>query len=432
MDPRGVEDPITVSATGDPGSPGHHQATAPTTSGLAIGALVAAFLLPVVGLVLGYLARRDIDNSRGAKSGRGLATAAIVVGWIIVAPAIVFGAFALIGALLSTLSGGAQGSLQDNAYKLTLAASVVLVFFSLLLLILYLAGKTRGKVQTPLARLIFLGPAIVLLVVGLIIPAVATFIASFKDPDSVKAVGWANYAWIFGTPDNRQFLINTALWIIITPVFSTALGLTLALLMDRMKRESLPKSLIFMPMAISFVGASIIWGLVYEFRQPGDPQVGLLSAVVSVFGIDPPNWLLWQPWNNFLLMIIMIWIQTGFAMVVLSAAVKAIPADVTEAAMLDGASGWKLFTKVTVPMIRGTLVVVLTTIAIGVLKVFDIVRTMTNGNFGTQVVANEMYAQSFVQFDAGRGSALAVVLFVAVIPLVIYNIVQLRKEQSIR
>jgi alpha-glucoside transport system permease protein len=199
-----------------------------------------------------------------------------------------------------------------------------------------------------------------------------------------------------------------------------------------MKRESLPKSLIFMPMAISFVGASIIWGLVYEYRDPAETQVGLLSAVVSAFGIEPPNWLLWQPWNNFLLMVIMIWIQTGFAMVVLSAAIKAIPTDVTEAAMLDGATGWNLFRKVTVPMIRGTLVVVLTTIAIGVLKVFDIVRTMTNGNFGTQVLANEMYAQAFVQFDKGRGSALAVVLFVAVIPLIVYNVVQLRKEQSIR
>ncbi|HEY5134825.1 MAG TPA: sugar ABC transporter permease, partial [Candidatus Nanopelagicales bacterium] len=228
---------------------------------------------------------------------------------------------------------------------------------------------------------------------------------------------------------------NTALWILITPIFSTALGLTLALLLDRMKRESLPKALIFMPMAISFVGASIIWNLVYQYRDPTvtDTQVGLLSAFVMKLGwANPPNWLLWQPWNNFLLMVIMIWIQTGFAMVVLSAAVKAIPTEITEAAMLDGATGWKLFQKVTVPMIRGTLVVVLTTIAIGVLKVFDIVRTMTNGNFGTQVVANEMYAQSFVQFDYGRGSALAVVLFVAVVPLIVYNVTQLRKEQSIR
>jgi alpha-glucoside transport system permease protein len=147
---------------------------------------------------------------------------------------------------------------------------------------------------------------------------------------------------------------------------------------------------------------------------------------------DPPNWILWQPFNNFLLMVIMIWIQTGFAMVVLSAAIKAIPAEVVEAAELDGATGWRLFNKVTIPMIRGTLIVVLTTIMIAVLKIFDIVRTMTNGNFGTQVVANEMYSQAFVAFDVGRGSALAVVLFLGVLPIVVYNVIQLRKERAIR
>jgi alpha-glucoside transport system permease protein len=323
----------------------------------------------------------------------------------------------------------------NTAGKLTLMVSVVLVFFGVLLLVFFLAGKAKGRFQTPLARVIFIGPALILLVIGLVVPAIETFLLSFKDANGKKAVGLNNYSWIFTTEENRQFLLNTLLWIIITPIASTILGLTLALLLDRMKRESLPKALIFMPMAISFVGASIIWGLVYEYRDPAvaEEQVGLLSQVVMTLGwSDPPNWLLWQPWNNFLLMIIMIWIQVGFAMVVLSAAIKAIPMDVTEAAMLDGATGWKLFRRVTVPMIRGTLVVVLTTIAIGVLKVFDIVRTMTNGNFGTQVVANEMYAQSFVQFDYGRGSALAVVLFVAVVPLIIYNIVQLRKEQAIR
>jgi alpha-glucoside transport system permease protein len=317
--------------------------------------------------------------------------------------------------------------------KLALMVSVVAVFFGVLLLVFFLAARARGRAQTPLARLIFLGPAAVLVLVGLVVPAIQTTYGSFLDANGKEVVGWANYEWIFGTPDNRTFLINTVLWIVITPIVSTLLGLTLALLLDRMRRESVPKSLIFMPMAISFVGASIIWGLVYEYRDPSQEQVGLLSAVTMALGFDdPPNWLLWQPWNNFLLMIIMIWIQVGFAMVVLSAAIKAIPMDVTEAAMLDGATGWKLFSKVTVPMIRGTLVVVLTTIAIGVLKVFDIVRTMTNGNFGTQVLANEMYAQAFVQFDKGRGSALAVVLFVAVIPLIVYNVIQLRKEQSIR
>ena len=324
---------------------------------------------------------------------------------------------------------------MNTAQKLTLMVGVVLVFFAFLGLLYFIGSKTSRRWQTPMARLIFLGPAVFLLLVGLVVPAVQTFLLSFQNADGNKGVGWANYNWIFTTPDNWVFLRNTAVWIIVTPIFSTILGLMLALLMDRMKRESVPKSLIFMPMAISFVGASIIWGLVYEYRDPNvsDEQVGLLSAVVMKLGwSDPPNWLLWEPWNNFLLIIIMIWIQVGFALVVLSAAIKAIPTDVTEAAMLDGAGGWKLFSRVTVPMIRGTLVVVLTTIAIGVLKVFDIVRTMTNGNFGTQVVANEMYAQAFVQFDVGRGSALAVVLFLAVVPLIIYNVVQLRKERSVR
>jgi alpha-glucoside transport system permease protein len=317
--------------------------------------------------------------------------------------------------------------------KAVLTISALLVFFGGLMIVFFLASRARGKFQNPLARLIFLGPAVLLMLVGLIVPALQTFAGSFRDANGKKGVGFANYSWIFSTSDNRAIIWHTVMWIIVVPIAATVLGLTLALLMDRMKRESLPKALIFMPMAISFVGASIIWGLVYEYRDPSQEQVGLLSAVVMKLGIsDPPNWLLWQPWNNFLLMVILVWIQVGFAMVVLSAAIKAIPTDVVEAAMLDGATGPKLFRLVTVPMIRGTLVVVLTTIMVGTLKVFDIVYVMTNGNFGTQIVANEMYAQSFVQFDKGRGSALAVILFIGVIPLVAYNVVQLRKERSVR
>ena len=322
---------------------------------------------------------------------------------------------------------------MTTAGKIIFALSALAVFAGVLLIVFFIAGRAKGRFQSFLAGLIFLGPAVLLLITGLVVPAILTTLGSFQNANGNKWVGFANYSWVFSTSDNRQMLLNTVLWVIIVPVLSTLLGLTLALLLDRMKRESLPKSLIFMPMAISFVGAGIIWGLVYEYRDPAEDQVGLLSAVVMKLGwSNPPNWLLWQPWNNFLLMVIMIWIQVGFAMVVLSAAIKAIPTDVVEAAMLDGATGGRLFRLVTVPMIRGTLIVVFTTIMIGTLKVFDIVRVMTNGNFGTQVVANEMYAQSFVQFDKGRGSALAVILFVAVIPIVIYNIRQLRKESEVR
>jgi alpha-glucoside transport system permease protein len=317
--------------------------------------------------------------------------------------------------------------------KVGTGLAAIAIVFGLLLLIFFIGSRAKGRLQGPVAIAVFLGPAILLLAYGLIVPAFRTTAGSFQDANGQEFVGFDNYSWIFTSPGNSTFLVNTVLWIIIAPLVSTALGLTLALLLDRMRRESVSKSLIFMPMAISFVGAGIIWGLVYEYRDPSKQQVGLLSQVTMWLGVDdPPNWLLWQPFNNFLLMVIMIWIQVGFAMVVLSAAIKAIPGDVIEAAELDGATGWRLFSRVTIPMIRGTLIVVLTTIMIAVLKIFDIVRTMTNGNFGTQVVANEMYAQAFVAFDVGKGSALAVVLFVGVIPLIAYNVVQLRKERTIR
>lgn len=321
--------------------------------------------------------------------------------------------------------------ITEGISKLSSAVLAIAVVLGLLLLIFFIGGRVRGRLQGPVAGVVFLGPAILLLLYGLVVPAIRTTAASFQNAGGKEWVGFANYTWIFET--KIDVLVNTILWIIIAPVASTALGLTLALLLDRMRRESVSKSLIFMPMAISFVGASIIWSLVYEYRDPSQPQVGLLSQIVMWLGVsEPPNWILWSPFNNYLLMVIMVWIQVGFAMVVLSAAIKAIPADVVEAAELDGATGWKLFSRVTIPMIRATLIVVLTTIMIAVLKIFDIVRTMTNGNFGTQVVANEMYAQAFVQFDVGRGSALAVVLFVAVIPLIAYNVYQLRKERAVR
>jgi alpha-glucoside transport system permease protein len=321
----------------------------------------------------------------------------------------------------------------DAIPKFTQMLAALIVFFAVLLLVFFLAARARGKAQGPLAILIFLGPAIVLLLVGLVMPAIRTTTLSLFNADSDKFVGDKNYVWALTDPDMRKILITTLVWLLVSPILATSLGLMLALLIDRMKHESVPKSFMFMPMAISFVGASIIWKFVYDYRDPAEPQIGLLNQVVIWLGWkNPPNWLLTQPLNNFLLMVIMIWVQTGFAMVVLSAAIKAIPGDVIEAASLDGATGVKLFRTVTVPMIRNTLVVVFTTILIAVLKIFDIVRTVTGGNYGTQVLANEMYNQSFTLYDAGRGSALAVILFVGVMPVMIYNVVQLRKERSSR
>jgi len=256
---------------------------------------------------------------------------------------------------------------------------------------------------------------------------------SFMDARSENFVGINNYIWAFSVPEIQIVLRNTIIWVIVVPLVSTIIGLAIAYMTDRMKRAGVVKSLIFMPMAISFVGASVIWNFVYNFEPNANrPEIGLLNSIVRGVGGEPRNWLLEPPMNTFFLIAVLVWIQTGFAMVILSAAMKNIPDEVVEAAMLDGASNWRRFLRVTLPMIRGTVVVVLTTITIGTLKVFDIVRTMTGGNFQTNVVANEMYAQSFRQLNYGQGSTLAVILFVAVIPIIWYNVRQLRLERTER
>lgn len=321
----------------------------------------------------------------------------------------------------------------DALSKLGQTGEALVVFFGIGLIIFVAAGRATGRLHRPVTIAVLLGPAVILLAVGLVIPALRTIYLSFYSDDSSAFVGGKNYGWAFTNSASQQALLNTLLWIVIAPVLVTALGLLLAILVDRLKWQSLYKSLIFMPMAISFVGASIIWKFVYDYRAPGDPQTGLLSQVVIALGWhNPPNWILSHPLNNFLLMVIMVWAQTGFAMVVLSAAIKAIPDDIIDAAKVDGATGLAMAMRITLPMIRNTLIVVLTTVMIITLKLFDIIRTMTGGNFGTEVLANAMYSQTFVQFDNGKGSALAVILFAGVLPLVAYNIVLLRRERQIR
>ena len=320
--------------------------------------------------------------------------------------------------------------LSVNIPKFTSVFSAIGMFFIVLAVLFAIAGRANGKKARPIALVIFLAPALILLLAGLIIPAIRTFLFSFMNPDSNAWVGFDNYKWMTEDPNVKSIMVNTILWILVVPIFTAALGLLLAIMLDRIKHESIPKSLLFMPMAISFVGASIIFKFVYEYREPGEAQIGLLSAIVHFFGGTPKDWMLSKPLNTFLLMIIYVWTQMGFGMVILSAAIKAVPADIVEASALDGASGWRLFRNITFPMIKGTFIVVLATGVVGALKVFDIVRTMTGGNFSTNVLANEMYSQVFVQFDQGKGSALAIVLFLLVTPILIYNIRSLRMERS--
>ena len=327
-----------------------------------------------------------------------------------------------------------RGSVWDVIGPNLTLLVISLVAFSAIIYALFLIGSRASvRWQEWLRYGIFLGPAILLLVVGLIYPALRTIWMSFMDARSENFIGLDNYVWAFTILEIQIVLRNTALWVVFVPILSTLIGLAIAYMTDRMKSAAVVKSLIFMPMAISFVGASVIWGFVYNY-EPNDkkPEIGLLNAIMRMFGFESQNWMLNAPLNTFLLIAVLVWIQTGFAMVILSAAMKNVPDEVVEAAMLDGASNWRRFSEVTLPMIRGTVVVVLTTITIGTLKVFDIVRTMTGGNFQTNVIANEMYAQSFRQLNYGQGSSLAVILFLAVVPIIWYNVRQLRLERTER
>lgn len=307
------------------------------------------------------------------------------------------------------------------------------VFAAVIGIILFLADRAPKKGRDFWQLLAFVAPALVLLAVGLIYPAVRTTLLAFYDRTGNEFVGLDNFVWMFTQPDILQTLGNTLIWVALVPTLSTIIGLAYAIFIDKSHGEKILKSLVFMPMAISFVGAGIIWRFMYEFREVGfAEQIGLLNQLIVMFGGQPQQFLVNSPFNTLFLIVVMVWIQTGFAMVLLSAAIKGVPVEIIEAARLDGANAWQQFRNVTLPGIRGTLVVVVTTISIATLKVFDIVRSMTGGNFDTSVVANEMYTQAFNRNEFGYGSALAVILFLMVLPIVVYNVRVMRKQKEIR
>lgn len=323
--------------------------------------------------------------------------------------------------------------LADFAEKFGLMFLGLAAFAAVVGILLFLADRAPKRGRDVLQLLIFLLPAGILLTVGLIYPAVNTTVLSFFNRNSQEFVGFDNFVWMFTQPQIQITLLNTLVWVALVPTLSTIFGLAYAVFIDKSKGEKVLKSLVFMPMAISFVGAGIIWRFMYEYRAEGfSEQIGVLNQLIVWFGGEPQQFLQNSPWNTSFLIIVMVWIQTGFAMVLLSAAIKGVPVEIVEASRLDGANPWQTFWNVTVPGIRGTLVVVVTTISIATLKVFDIVRAMTGGNFDTSVVANEMYTQAFNRGEFGQGSALALVLFVMVLPIVVYNVRIMRKQREIR
>ncbi|WP_299921417.1 carbohydrate ABC transporter permease [uncultured Pelagimonas sp.] len=277
---------------------------------------------------------------------------------------------------------------------------------------------------------LFLFPALVALGLYLAYPVFETLRLSLTDRDQDGAfVGLANYKQMFSEPKFWEAMRNNMLWLIVVPAMSTMFGLLVAQLTDRIKWGNLAKSLIFMPMAISFVGAAVIWKLVYDARPEGTEQIGVLNAIYVWFsGGAPQQWLTLPIWNNFFLMVVLIWIQTGFAMVILSAALRGIPEETIEAAIVDGANPIQIFFKIKVPQIKATIMVVWTTITLVVLKVFDIVFAMTNGQWETQVLANYMYDKLFRSFDWGVGSASAMIIMLLVTPILVWNVHNARKE----
>jgi alpha-glucoside transport system permease protein len=275
---------------------------------------------------------------------------------------------------------------------------------------------------------LFLAPAVLLLGLYLVYPVFVSIWLSLHDSGGDNFVGFANYSWLFQDEKFRESMRNNLLWLLVVPAASTFFGLIAAALTDRIRWGNFAKSLIFMPMAISFIGASVIWKFIYDFRGEGQAQIGLLNAIVETLGGTPQTWLTLDIANNFFLMMVLIWIQTGFAMVILSAALRGIPEETIEAAILDGASPLQIFLKIKVPQIWGTIAVVWTTITILVLKVFDIVLAMTNGQWGTQVLANLMFDWMFRGNDSGRASTVALVIMLLVTPIMIWNIRNARKE----
>jgi alpha-glucoside transport system permease protein len=283
---------------------------------------------------------------------------------------------------------------------------------------------------------VFVGPALVILGVFLVYPVFNTILLSFKDGISREFVGLDNYRFVFSDQNMLRALRNTAGWLVLVPLTAVSIGLVFATLADRLRRgEAVAKSLIFLPMAISFAGASVTWQLIYSYRPQGfGSNIGLLNGIMLGLGQDPAKWLELKPWNNLFLMVIMVWMQTGFAMVVLSAAIKAIPDEIIEAARIDGASEMQVFRKITVPTILPTIVVVTTYMVINAMKVFDIVfvQPASAEVNGTVVVAERMIRWFFLLHNNGRGAAIAVVLFVAVIPVMIWNMRRFREQETIR
>ncbi len=283
-----------------------------------------------------------------------------------------------------------------------------------------------------LAPWLWIAPAVLFVTIFLVYPLLNTVYISFYNRDSTQFVGFKNYQFIFSNAGMLEVLRNNVIWLVLGTLGTVGLGLLIAVLVDRVRFESVAKAAIFVPMAISFVGAGVIWRFVYNYNNPGQPQTGLLNGIITFFGGQPQAWLVHSGWNTIALIAVYVWMWTGFCMVILSASLKGIPADIMEAARTDGANELTIFFRIIVPLISPTVVVVGTTMIINILKIFDVVYVMTGGQYGTNVIAAEFYRQLFNFNNYGIASALTVLLLIVVIPITIINVNRFRAQEAHR
>ena len=319
-----------------------------------------------------------------------------------------------------------------TALAVVIGVPAVLVgYIYLTEVVLRLAPDQRRSAIRPWLWLL---PALGFLFFFLIFPTILTILRSFQGAVAGAWVGLENYAWFFGSPDALVALRNSLLWVVFLTLFTVGLGLLIAVLVDRVRYESVAKSVIFVPLAISMTAAGVIWRFMFDYQSPGSPQTGTLNGILSAFGAGPISWLQVDTLglNTIFLIIVMAWMWTGFAMVILSAALKGISTELLEAARVDGANEWQVFRGIVFPLLLPTIAVVSTTVVITALKAFDIIYVMTNGNFGTQVIASQMIKESFTFGNFGHGSALAVILLLAIIPIMGLNINRFRAQEALR
>jgi alpha-glucoside transport system permease protein len=367
-------------------------------------------------------------EDRGPTDGRTLAGALLRV--VTVLAAIAGTVFVVRWSLDFTREGGNRFLVMAVALAVGVGG-VFFLFWAMNRVVDWLPARLRESVRP----YVFVGPALVILSVFLVYPVINTIILSFRDARGEDFVGWDNFSFVFSNESMLRSIRNSAGWIILVPLVGTATGLAFATLADRLHRtESVAKSVIFMPMAISFVGAAVTWQFIYSFRPEGfGGNIGLLNGIMEGLGQEPVRWLQQRPWNNLYLMVIMVWMQTGFAMVVLSAAIKAIPDEIIEAARIDGASEMQVFRRIVVPSILPTIMVVATYMVINALKVFDIVYVIGSPEINqTEVIAERMVNWFFLGSNSGRGAAIAVILFLAVIPIMVWNVRRFREQEAIR